>query len=159
MNNTFRMCQWGLGALLCRTTMLLWVGGVCLLPNLWFWCFVPTYRQVSLLIIEHIIDNQSAHFFFLCYSTAYSQSYFCFLGFYFSPSSVTGCLPCLCHTAGSVNQVCDKLTGQCICQDISVTGRTCERCKEHHFGFDSFTGRWVCVFCGLIKASSMFLSQ
>ncbi|POI29393.1 hypothetical protein CIB84_006857, partial [Bambusicola thoracicus] len=65
----------------------------------------------------------------------------CKPGFYFSPSSVTGCLPCLCHTAGSVNQVCDKLTGQCICQDVSVTGRTCERCKEHHFGFDSVTGR------------------
>lgn len=40
---------------------------LCLLPNLWFWCFIPIYRQVSLLIIEHIIDNQSAHFFLLTF--------------------------------------------------------------------------------------------
>lgn len=141
------MCQWGLRALLCRKDYVT-LGWRCvyLLLNLWFWYFIPIYRQVS------------AHFFFCSY-TAYSQSYFYFLGFYFSPSSVTGCLPCLCHTAGSVNQVCDKLTGQCTCQDVSVTGRTCERCKEHHFGFDSVTGRWVCVFCGSIKTSSMFFSQ
>ncbi|XP_040523225.1 usherin isoform X4 [Gallus gallus] len=77
----------------------------------------------------------------------------CKPGFYFSPSSVTGCLPCLCHTAGSVNQVCDKLTGQCICQDVSVTGRTCERCKEHHFGFDSVTGR--CQHCNCHPAGAI----
>ncbi|XP_065600248.1 usherin [Cyrtonyx montezumae] len=77
----------------------------------------------------------------------------CKPGFYFAPSSVTGCLPCLCHAAGSVNQVCDKLTGQCICQDVSVTGRTCDHCKEHHFAFDSVTGR--CQHCNCHPAGAI----
>uniref|UniRef100_A0A8C6NEI0 Usherin n=1 Tax=Melopsittacus undulatus TaxID=13146 RepID=A0A8C6NEI0_MELUD len=77
----------------------------------------------------------------------------CKPGFYSSSSSVTGCLPCLCHTAGSVSQVCDKLTGQCICQDASVTGQTCERCKELYFGFDSVTGR--CQHCNCHPAGAI----
>ncbi|KAI1240568.1 hypothetical protein IHE44_0008996 [Lamprotornis superbus] len=77
----------------------------------------------------------------------------CKPGFYFSPSSVTGCLPCLCHIAGSVNQICDKLTGQCSCQDASVTGQTCERCKELYFGFDSVTGR--CQHCNCHPAGAI----
>ncbi|NXL36266.1 USH2A protein, partial [Glaucidium brasilianum] len=77
----------------------------------------------------------------------------CKPGFYFSPSSVTGCLPCLCHIAGSVNQICDKLTGQCICQDASVTGQTCEHCKELYFGFDSVTGR--CQHCNCHPAGAI----
>uniref|UniRef100_A0A8B9U5J2 Usherin n=1 Tax=Anas zonorhyncha TaxID=75864 RepID=A0A8B9U5J2_9AVES len=77
----------------------------------------------------------------------------CKPGFYFSPSSVTGCLPCLCHVAGSVSQVCDTLTGQCTCQDASVTGQTCERCKEHYFGFDSVTGR--CQHCNCHPAGAI----
>ncbi|XP_055581897.1 usherin [Falco cherrug] len=77
----------------------------------------------------------------------------CKPGFYFSPSSITGCLPCLCHVAGSVNQICDKLTGQCICQDASVTGQTCERCKELYFGFDSVTGR--CQHCNCHPAGAI----
>uniref|UniRef100_A0A8B9CDD6 Usherin n=1 Tax=Anser brachyrhynchus TaxID=132585 RepID=A0A8B9CDD6_9AVES len=77
----------------------------------------------------------------------------CKPGFYFSPSSVTGCLPCLCHVAGSGSQVCDTLTGQCICQDASVTGQTCERCKEHYFGFDSVTGR--CQHCNCHPAGAI----
>ncbi|KAJ7402273.1 hypothetical protein BTVI_87954 [Pitangus sulphuratus] len=77
----------------------------------------------------------------------------CKPGFYFSPSSVTGCLPCLCHIAGSVNQICDKLSGQCSCQDASVTGQTCERCKELYFGFDSETGR--CQHCNCHPAGAI----
>ncbi|NXO10183.1 USH2A protein, partial [Oriolus oriolus] len=77
----------------------------------------------------------------------------CKPGFYFSPSSVTDCLPCLCHIAGSVNQTCDKLTGQCSCQDASVTGQTCERCKELYFGFDSVTGR--CQHCNCHPAGAI----
>lgn len=82
-----------------------------------------------------------------------------FPGFYFSPSSVTGCLPCLCHITGSVNQICDKLTGQCICQDASVTGQTCERCRELYFGFDSVTGRWVFLFYRSLITSSLHFSH
>uniref|UniRef100_A0A8C0V279 Usherin n=1 Tax=Cyanistes caeruleus TaxID=156563 RepID=A0A8C0V279_CYACU len=77
----------------------------------------------------------------------------CKPGFYFSPSSITGCLPCLCHIAGSVNQICDKLTGQCSCQDASVTGQTCEHCKELYFGFDSVTGR--CQHCNCHPAGAI----
>ncbi|NXU70580.1 USH2A protein, partial [Oreotrochilus melanogaster] len=77
----------------------------------------------------------------------------CKAGFYFSPSSVTGCLPCLCHIAGSVHQSCDKLTGQCICQDASVTGQTCEHCRELYYGFDSVTGR--CQHCNCHPAGAI----
>ncbi|XP_069708870.1 usherin-like isoform X2 [Phaenicophaeus curvirostris] len=77
----------------------------------------------------------------------------CKPGFYFSPSSVTGCLPCMCHITGSVSQICDKLTGQCICQDASVTGQTCEHCKELYFGFDAVTGR--CQHCNCHPAGAI----
>lgn len=105
---------------------------MCVLPKLWYYCFIPDYAQVNnnfTLSLLHVTCSQNP--------------FFSPPGFYFSPSSVTGCLPCLCHTGGSVNQICDKLTGQCVCQDASVTGHTCERCKELYFGFDSVTGRWV----------------
>lgn len=120
---------------------------MCVLPKLRFCCFSPDYTQVN--------NNLLCSLFTYCLFWKYPS----LPGFYFSPSSVTGCLPCLCHVAGSVNQICDKLTGQCICQDASVTGQTCERCKEHYFGFDSVTGRWVFPYYRSFTTSSLYFSD
>ncbi|CAL7933589.1 unnamed protein product [Xylocopa violacea] len=48
-------------------------------------------------------------------------------------SNVFGCTDCACDVGGSINPVCDKVTGQCHCQP-RVTGRTCkEPLKAHYF--------------------------
>ncbi|XP_074120778.1 usherin [Sminthopsis crassicaudata] len=73
----------------------------------------------------------------------------CKPGFYVSPGNKTGCLPCSCHTAGAVHQVCNNLTGQCICQDASIIGQRCDHCKDHYFGFDPLAGRCYPCNCHL----------
>lgn len=117
-------------------------------------CFLSFSSIVSSLIIHKLIFLLCSIFVYCLFSKSLS-----FPGFYFSPFSVTGCLPCLCHRAGSLNQTCDKLTGQCICQDASVTGQTCERCKELYFGFDSVTGRWVFLYYRSLKTSLLHFSH
>ncbi|XP_017881365.1 laminin subunit alpha [Ceratina calcarata] len=48
-------------------------------------------------------------------------------------SNFFGCTDCACDIGGSVNPVCDKLTGQCQCQP-RITGLTCnEPLKAHYF--------------------------
>lgn len=136
MNNSFTKWQWeDLEAQLCRRTVLLYLSRCVCYLRFGSVFSSPTMHKFIIILVR------SLFVWFLL-----SQPSF-FPGFYSSSSSVTGCLPCLCHTAGSVNQVCDKLTGQCICQDASVTGQTCECCKELYFGFDSVTGRWVSFCC------------
>ncbi|KAM6217822.1 usherin isoform 2-T2 [Rhynchocyon petersi] len=76
----------------------------------------------------------------------------CQPGFYIPPGNATGCLPCSCHVTGAINQICDSLTGQCICQDISVVGKSCDHCKDHYFGFDPQTGRCHPCNCHLSGA-------
>ncbi|XP_053463887.1 usherin [Nycticebus coucang] len=76
----------------------------------------------------------------------------CQPGFYVSPGSATGCLPCSCHVTGAVHNVCSSLTGQCVCQDVSVTGQNCDQCKDHYFGFDPQTGRCQPCNCHLSGA-------
>ncbi|KAM9212500.1 usherin [Dugong dugon] len=76
----------------------------------------------------------------------------CRAGFYISPGNATGCLPCSCHVSGAVNQICNSLTGQCVCQDASVAGQSCDHCKDHYFGFDSQTGRCQPCNCHLSGA-------
>jgi len=39
---------------------------------------------------------------------------------------------CGCDIGGSVNSVCDKVTGQCLCQS-RVNGRTCREPLKTHF--------------------------
>uniref|UniRef100_F6UDP9 Usherin n=1 Tax=Monodelphis domestica TaxID=13616 RepID=F6UDP9_MONDO len=73
----------------------------------------------------------------------------CKPGFYVSPGNKTGCLPCSCHTAGAVHQVCNSLTGQCICQGASIIGQRCDHCKDHYFGFDPLAGRCQPCNCHL----------
>ncbi|XP_003419924.2 usherin [Loxodonta africana] len=76
----------------------------------------------------------------------------CQPGFYISPGNVTGCLPCSCHVTGAVSQICNSLTGQCVCQDASIAGQGCDHCKDHYFGFDPQTGRCQPCNCHLSGA-------
>ncbi|XP_058131204.1 usherin [Dasypus novemcinctus] len=76
----------------------------------------------------------------------------CQPGFYISPGNAIGCLPCSCHTTGAVNQTCNSLTGQCICQDASIAGQSCDHCKDHYFGFNHQTGRCQPCNCHLSGA-------
>ncbi|KAI4537068.1 hypothetical protein MG293_013271, partial [Ovis ammon polii] len=68
------------------------------------------------------------------------------------PGNATGCLPCSCHTTGAVNHICNSLTGQCVCQDASIAGQSCDYCKDLYFGFDSLTGRCQPCNCHLSGA-------
>ncbi|KAK0176557.1 hypothetical protein PV328_000678 [Microctonus aethiopoides] len=48
-------------------------------------------------------------------------------------SNLFGCSVCACDIGGSVSSICDKQTGQCLCQP-RVTGQTCtEPLKAHYF--------------------------
>lgn len=63
--------------------------------------------------------------------------------------SNTGCQPCACVVAGSLNNEprCDSLTGECQCKQ-NVEGRRCDRPKPGHFGLseDNPFGALAC-FC------------
>ncbi|KAM9109657.1 usherin isoform 1-T1 [Megaptera novaeangliae] len=76
----------------------------------------------------------------------------CQPGFYISPGNATGCLPCSCHKTGAVNHICNNLTGQCVCQDDSIAGQSCDHCKELYFGFDPLAGRCQPCSCHLSGA-------
>ncbi|KAI0979125.1 hypothetical protein GJ496_001125 [Pomphorhynchus laevis] len=41
------------------------------------------------------------------------------------------CIPCNCHSLGSISSYCNEFTGQCICKPATM-GRKCDRC---HFGY------------------------
>ncbi|KAM5300669.1 usherin [Glossophaga mutica] len=61
-----------------------------------------------------------------------------------------GCEPCRCHPYGSMNQVCDPLSGQCECKG-EARGLTCDTCGEHFYGLDT-TG---CKACNCDAAGSL----
>ncbi|KAL7070749.1 hypothetical protein ACQ4LE_009696 [Meloidogyne hapla] len=56
----------------------------------------------------------------------------------FGPS---GCSPCDCDSVGALSNVCDKQSGQCVCNERGITGRQCKfwnflecltgQCKGH----------------------------
>ncbi|XP_055465169.1 usherin [Psammomys obesus] len=71
----------------------------------------------------------------------------CQPGFYVPPGHATGCLPCLCHTAGAVSHICSSVTGQCSCRDPSTSGQRCDQCQDQSFGFDTETGRCQPCLC------------
>uniref|UniRef100_A0A8C9BFN6 Usherin n=1 Tax=Phocoena sinus TaxID=42100 RepID=A0A8C9BFN6_PHOSS len=76
----------------------------------------------------------------------------CQPGFYTSPGNATGCLPCSCHKTGAVNHICNSWTGQCVCQDDSIAGQSCDHCKDLYFGFDPLAGRCQPCSCHLSGA-------
>uniref|UniRef100_A0A3P8WGE8 Laminin subunit alpha-1 n=1 Tax=Cynoglossus semilaevis TaxID=244447 RepID=A0A3P8WGE8_CYNSE len=56
----------------------------------------------------------------------------CSLGYYGNPSKPGGqCFPCSCSEWGSVQPLCDQLSGQCECK-AGVKGQLCEHCDERH---------------------------
>lgn len=69
--------------------------------------------------------------------------------FFFFP---TGCTPCECNLAGSVNPVCNKTTGQCPCKEHSV-GRQCDMCPSGYYGL-SVNNSEGCLKCQCSNKSS-----
>ncbi|GFV46525.1 laminin subunit alpha-1 [Trichonephila clavipes] len=56
----------------------------------------------------------------------------CSLGYYGVPTMLGGnCLPCNCNPYGSLDRVCDRMTGQCFCRR-GIGGRDCTMCKARH---------------------------
>ncbi|MEE6464431.1 hypothetical protein FKM82_006256 [Ascaphus truei] len=56
----------------------------------------------------------------------------CSLGYHGNPSKPGGdCQKCDCNPSGSLNNHCDRLTGQCICKQ-GTTGRLCDTCEPRH---------------------------
>ncbi|GFO42017.1 laminin subunit alpha-1-like [Plakobranchus ocellatus] len=55
-------------------------------------------------------------------------------GFYgLSSDDDNGCTVCGCDVGGSVNQVCNKLSGQCLCRSNNIVGRTCNSVKGQYY--------------------------
>lgn len=50
---------------------------------------------------------------------------------------------CRCNPYGSLNTVCDKRRGQCVCR-ANVTGRACDRCAEGFWNLQSASGCEKC---------------
>ncbi|KAK2507426.1 hypothetical protein MC885_006421, partial [Smutsia gigantea] len=75
----------------------------------------------------------------------------CSFGFKFLRSfNVDGCEPCLCNLHGSVNKLCNPLSGQCECKK-EAKGLQCDTCREHFYGLD-ITG---CKACNCNTAGSL----
>ena len=67
----------------------------------------------------------------------------CNFGFKFLRSvNDDGCEPCQCNLHGSVNKLCNPLSGQCKCKQ-EVKGLQCDTCREHFYGLDT-TGCKAC---------------
>ncbi|KAL1006408.1 hypothetical protein UPYG_G00072000 [Umbra pygmaea] len=56
----------------------------------------------------------------------------CSVGYYGNPLSPGGrCQLCHCNSAGSLQEVCDSLTGRCECK-TGVRGHLCDECEARH---------------------------
>ncbi|XP_075451724.1 usherin isoform X2 [Ascaphus truei] len=61
----------------------------------------------------------------------------CNLGF--KQQNMTGkksCIPCKCHTLGSINQYCNPISGLCKCRE-DVKGLDCDTCIDNYYGLDA----------------------
>ncbi|KAM6915638.1 laminin subunit alpha-2 isoform 3-T3 [Xenentodon cancila] len=67
----------------------------------------------------------------------------CADGYYGDAITAKNCLPCQCHTNGSVSEVCDKQSGQCRCKENTV-GRQCNKCMPETHGIAT---SGMCVPC------------
>ncbi|XP_041369322.1 laminin subunit alpha-3-like [Gigantopelta aegis] len=59
---------------------------------------------------------------------------------------IDGCRACNCSEIGSLNLVCNKSTGQCLCAS-HVTGRVCDVCEDNYHSLTKNTGCTVCSGC------------
>ena len=60
--------------------------------------------------------------------------------------SDTGCSPCGCGLAGSVNKSCDQSSGQCNCRD-NVGGVKCDTCLAGYLGPLPASAAKTCIEC------------
>ncbi|XP_034018533.1 laminin subunit alpha-2 isoform X2 [Thalassophryne amazonica] len=67
----------------------------------------------------------------------------CAEGYYGDAITAKNCQPCQCHTNGSLSEVCNKHTGQCLCRE-NVVGRRCDECVPQTHGI---TTAGVCIPC------------
>ncbi|XP_069813854.1 laminin subunit alpha-1 isoform X1 [Dendropsophus ebraccatus] len=66
----------------------------------------------------------------------------CSLGYFGNPMEPVGsCQLCDCNPNGSLNNDCDRITGQCSCKP-GVTGRLCDMCEVRHILLDQ-----QCISC------------
>ncbi|CAH0547109.1 unnamed protein product [Brassicogethes aeneus] len=52
--------------------------------------------------------------------------------YHLTEDNLFGCVDCECDVGGSINNRCDKTTGNCVCQP-RVTGRTCKEPLQAHY--------------------------
>ncbi|CAH2254292.1 usherin [Pelobates cultripes] len=76
----------------------------------------------------------------------------CRPGFYLSAAHGMKCVPCMCHSGGSANGICNSTNGQCVCQDSSITGQKCDRCHDLYYGFHLNLGRCRTCSCNAAGA-------
>ena len=61
----------------------------------------------------------------------------CSRGYYGNPEMPGGkCLPCNCNPYGSLDRICDRMTGQCYCRK-GIGGRDCTQCNARHILTDA----------------------
>ncbi|KAM9316854.1 usherin [Gastrophryne carolinensis] len=80
----------------------------------------------------------------------------CKPGLYFSGDINLGCVSCACHPRGSFNATCSHTSGQCHCQDVSVSGAKCDQCRDSFYQFNEDTGRCqpcLCSTAGAVNSS------
>uniref|UniRef100_A0A8C5PK68 Laminin subunit alpha-1 n=1 Tax=Leptobrachium leishanense TaxID=445787 RepID=A0A8C5PK68_9ANUR len=66
----------------------------------------------------------------------------CSLGYHGNPKEPGGsCQKCDCNPSGSMNNDCDRLTGQCLCKK-GVTGLHCDTCESRHILLED-----ICISC------------
>ncbi|XP_039981437.1 laminin subunit alpha-2 isoform X2 [Xiphias gladius] len=76
----------------------------------------------------------------------------CADGYYGDAVTAKNCLPCQCHTNGSVYEVCNKETGQCQCKE-NVVGRQCGECMPRTHGIAT-GGQCVPCHCNSFGSKS-----
>ncbi|KAI3385478.1 hypothetical protein SNEBB_007037 [Seison nebaliae] len=61
----------------------------------------------------------------------------CMDGYYnLSREHEYSCLQCQCNRLGTVDQICDKNFGRCLC-NTNVTGELCDQCKKNFYSLES----------------------
>ena len=60
---------------------------------------------------------------------------------FFNTNSITNyhVSECGCNVDGSIDNLCDKYTGQCSCHD-NVIGVKCSECEPGYYGFSNCRG-------------------
>ena len=49
-------------------------------------------------------------------------------------------LVCACDPVGAVKEICDKVNGECLCQD-NFNGERCDVCARGYYGYPQCMGK------------------